>query len=63
MTGLEKRVALEAGQPAGTIDKLDVHGFSPGSDHMPFKEAGIPTITVVSGGIHSEFHQPTDMGE
>ena len=27
---------------------------------MPFKEAGVPTITVVSGGIHTNFHQATD---
>lgn len=60
VTGLEKNVALEAGQTAGLTDKLDVYGFFPGGDHVPFKEAGVPTITVVSGGIHPHFHQPTD---
>ncbi|MCM3901502.1 MAG: M28 family peptidase, partial [Pyrinomonadaceae bacterium] len=51
VTGLEKNVALEAGQTAWCTDKLDVFGFFPGGDHVPFKEAGVPTITVVSGGV------------
>jgi hypothetical protein len=63
VTGLEKNVALEAGQVAGLTDKLDVFGFFPGGDHVPFKEAGVPTVTVVSGGIHPHFHQPTDSAD
>jgi hypothetical protein len=63
VAGLEKNVALEAGQTAGCTDKLDVFGFFPGGDHVPFKEAGVPTITVVSGGVHPHFHQPTDTAD
>ena len=63
VTGLEKNVALEAGQAAECTDKLDVFGFFPGGDHVPFKEAGIPTIAVVSGGVHPHFHQPTDTAD
>ncbi|MBK5280741.1 MAG: M20/M25/M40 family metallo-hydrolase [Nitrospiraceae bacterium] len=63
VTGLEKNVVLDAGQAAGLADKLDVYGFFPGGDHVPFKEAGIPTITIVSGGVHSHFHQPTDSAD
>jgi hypothetical protein len=63
VTGFEKTVALEAGQVAGLTDKLDVYGFFPGGDHVPFKEAGVPTITVVSGGVHPHFHQPTDTAD
>jgi len=63
VTGLEKHVALEAGQTAGLTDKLDVYGFFPGGDHVPFKEAGVPTVTVVSGGVHTHFHQPTDTAD
>ncbi|HEX7093410.1 MAG TPA: M28 family peptidase, partial [Nitrospiraceae bacterium] len=63
VTGLEKNVVLEAGQVAGFTDMLDVFGFFPGGDHVPFKEAGVPTITVVSGGIHPHFHQPTDTAD
>jgi hypothetical protein len=63
VTGLEKTIAQEAGQAAGLADKLDVYGFFPGGDHVPFKEAGIPTITIVSGGVHQDFHQPTDTGD
>ena len=63
VTGLEKNVALDAGQTSGLADKLDVYGFFPGGDHVPFKEAGVPTITIVSGGVHPHFHQPTDTAD
>ncbi len=60
VTGLDKAAAEQAGQAAGLADKLDLFGFFPGGDHVPFKEAGVPTVTVVSGGAHPHFHQPTD---
>jgi hypothetical protein len=63
VTGFEKSVALEAGQIVGLAEKLDLFGFFPGGDHVPFKEAGVPTITIVSGGIHPHFHQPTDTAD
>ena len=63
VTGLEKNVALDAGLTAGLADKLDVFGFFPGGDHVPFKEAGVPTVTIVSGGVHPHFHQPTDTAD
>ena len=60
VTGFEKSLALEAGQAVSLTEKLDVFGFFPGGDHVPFKEAGVPTVTVVSSGTHPHFHQPTD---
>jgi hypothetical protein len=63
VTGFEENVALEAGQTVGLAEKLDLFGFFPGGDHVPFKEAGIPTVTIVSGGIHPHFHQPTDTAD
>ncbi len=60
VTGLEKAVVQEAGQTVGLIDSIDLFGFFPGGDHVPFKEAGVPTVTIVSGGVHPHFHQPTD---
>ncbi|MGH3055558.1 MAG: M28 family metallopeptidase, partial [Gaiellaceae bacterium] len=60
VTGFEKSVALEAGQTVGLAEKLDLFGFFPGGDHVPFKEAGVPTVTIVSGGIHPHFHRPSD---
>jgi hypothetical protein len=63
VTGLEKTVAADAGQMATVADKLDLYGFFPGGDHVPFKEAGIPTVTIVSGGVHPHFHQPTDTAD
>ncbi|MEY4705129.1 MAG: hypothetical protein RL042_1331 [Nitrospirota bacterium] len=63
VTGFEKNVALEAGQTVGLAEKLDLFGFFPGGDHVPFKEAGIPTVTIVSGGIHPHFHKPGDRAD
>ncbi|MDH4186903.1 MAG: M20/M25/M40 family metallo-hydrolase [Nitrospira sp.] len=63
VTGFETRVALEAGQTVGLAEKLDLFGFFPGGDHVPFKEAGIPTVTIVSGGIHPHFHKPSDRAD
>jgi hypothetical protein len=63
VTGFEKSVALEAGQTVGLTEKLDLFGFFPGGDHVPFKEAGVPTVTIVSGGVHPHFHQPTDTAD
>jgi Zn-dependent M28 family amino/carboxypeptidase len=60
VTGLDNSVPQEAAQKAGLIDHIDLFGFFPGGDHVPFKEAGVPTVTIVSGGIHPHFHQPTD---
>lgn len=63
VTGFEKRVALEAGQAVGLSEKLDLFGFFPGGDHVPFKEAGLPTVTIVSGGTHPHFHKPSDRAD
>jgi hypothetical protein len=60
MTGVTKVFGQDAGTAAGIGDRLDLFGFFPGGDHVPFKEAGVPTITVVSSGPHPDFHQPTD---
>lgn len=63
VTGFEKNIFLDAGKTAGVHDTVDLYGFFPGGDHVPFKEVGIPTVTVVSGGVHPHFHQPTDTVE
>ena len=63
VTGLEKDIPLTAGKAAGIHDKLDLYGFFPGGDHVPFKEADVPTVTVVSSGVHPHFHQPTDTAD
>jgi Zn-dependent M28 family amino/carboxypeptidase len=63
VAGLDKSLVQNAGALAGLGERLDLYGFFPGGDHVPFKEAGIPTVTVVSGGIHPHFHQPTDTAE
>ncbi|NGZ11813.1 MAG: M28 family peptidase [Nitrospira sp. LK70] len=63
VTGLEKEVLLEVGKAAGVHEKLDLYGFFPGGDHVPFKESGVPTVTVVSGGVHPHFHQPSDTAD
>lgn len=63
LTGLSKETATEAGQRAGLAEVLDLYGFFPGGDHVPFKEAGVPTAALVSAGPHPHFHQPSDTVE
>jgi hypothetical protein len=63
VTGLEKSTAQRIGEMAGLAEKLDVFGYFPGGDHVPFKEAGVPTVTVVSSGSHPHFHQPSDTAD
>ncbi len=63
VTDLPKETVAKAGKAAGLADKLDLFGFFPGGDHVPFKEAGVPTVTVVSGGSHPDLHQPTDTAD
>ncbi len=63
VNGLPKETAAEAGRLAGLADQLDVYGYFPGGDHVPFKEAGVPTIAIVSSGPHPHFHQPSDRAE
>lgn len=63
VVGFEKSLAQRVGEMTGLSDKLDVFGYFPGGDHVPFKEAGVPTVAVVSGGVHPHFHQPSDTVE
>lgn len=63
VTGLENDLLQDAEKRADVGDKVDLYGFFPGGDHVPFKEAGVPTVTVVSGGVHPYFHQPTDTAD
>ena len=63
VTGFEKSTAERAGELAGLSDKMDLFGYFPGGDHVPFKEAGVPTVTVVSGGTHPHYHQAGDTAD
>ncbi|HZS11177.1 MAG TPA: M28 family peptidase [Nitrospirales bacterium] len=63
VTGLSQDRARNAAGSAGVETLVDLFGFFPGGDHVPFKEAGVPTIAVVSGGAHAHFHRPTDLPE
>lgn len=63
VTGMDPSVVREAAARADIAPLVDVYGFFPGGDHVPFKEAGVPTVTVVSGGSHPHFHQPSDTTE
>jgi hypothetical protein len=63
ITDFKKSTAKEAMWAAGLVYKVDLYGFFPDGDHVPFKEAGIPTVNIVSGGVHPHFHQPTDTAE
>ena len=63
VTELKKSTLKEAGWATGLVNKLDYYGFLPDGDDEPFKEAGIPTISIASGGVHPHLHQPTDTAD
>lgn len=63
VNGLPKDFAVEAGELAGLKEKVDVFGFFPGGDHVPFAEAAVPTFAIVSSGAHPNFHQPSDTAD
>jgi Zn-dependent M28 family amino/carboxypeptidase len=60
---LKKSVLKEAGWATGLVRKLDYYGFLPGGDDGPFKEAGIPTVSIASGGVHPHMSLPTDTAD
>jgi hypothetical protein len=52
-----------AAEQAGLAQHIQLYGYFPGGDHVPFFEAGVPTITIVSSGIHPHFHQSSDTAD
>lgn len=60
MTRMDNSLALEAARQASVGDRVHIYGYFPGGDHVPFYEAGVPTITLVSSGPHPHFHQTSD---
>jgi hypothetical protein len=60
LSGIEKSIAQAAGDGIGLRDRLELFGFFPGGDHVPFKEAGVATATIFSSGAHPDFHRPSD---
>lgn len=60
---LKKSMFKEAGWATGLVNKLDYYGFLPGGDDGPFKEAGIPTVSIASGGVHPHMSLPTDTAD
>ena len=63
VTRMDKALAQRAGDQAGLGEQVQIYGYFPGGDHVPFYEAGVPTITVVSSGTHPHFHQPSDTSD
>lgn len=60
VTRMDKVLVQQAAEQAGLHDNIQIYGYFPGGDHVPFFEAGVPTVTVVSSGRHPHFHQPSD---
>jgi len=63
VTRMDKALAHRAADQAGLGDQVQMYGYFPGGDHVPFYNAEVPTITVVSSGTHRHFHQPSDTAE
>lgn len=60
VANMSKDVATRAAKQAGLSEAVKLYGFFPGGDHVPFAEAGIPTVAVVTAGAHPHFHQSSD---
>lgn len=60
VTRLDKLAVQRAAEAVELSDQVQIYGYFPGGDHVPFYDAGVPTITVVSSGQHANFHQPSD---
>jgi len=60
VTRLDNSIVQQAATQAGLTKKIKLYGYFPGGDHVPFYEVEVPTITVVSAGVHPHFHQPSD---
>ena len=63
VANMSKEVAALAAEQAGLSGAVKLYGFFPGGDHVPFAEAGLPTVAVVTAGAHPHFHQPSDTPE
>jgi Zn-dependent M28 family amino/carboxypeptidase len=63
LTRLNKTLAQQAAKQARLANKIQVYGYFPGGDHVPFYEMEVPTLTVVSAGVHPHFHQPSDIAK
>lgn len=63
VANMSKDVAALAAEQAGLSEAVKLYGFFPGGDHVPFAEAGIPTVAVVTAGAHPHFHQSSDSHE
>ncbi len=57
---MPKKVAKYVANKTGLSNKVNFYGFFPGGDHVPFSQAAIPTIAVVTSGTHPHFHQSSD---
>ena len=60
LSGIGKSIAQAAGEGTGLRDRIELFGFFPGGDHVPFKEAGVATAAIFSSGAHPDFHRPSD---
>ena len=60
VANISKDVAARAAEQARLSDAVNLYGFFPGGDHVPFAKAGIPTVAVVTAGPHPHFHQSSD---
>ncbi|HEY3198283.1 MAG TPA: M20/M25/M40 family metallo-hydrolase [Nitrospirales bacterium] len=60
LSRIEKVRAQAAGDGIGLGNRIELFGFFPGGDHVPFSEADVPTAAIVSSGAHPDFHRPSD---
>ncbi len=60
VTHSDKLITQEAANLVDLQEKIKIYGYFPGGDHVPFYKRNVPTITIVSAGVHAQFHQSSD---
>jgi hypothetical protein len=63
LSGIGKQAAQAAADKIGIGEQIELFGYFPGGDHVPFVEARVPTAAIVSSGAHPNFHRPSDTAD
>ncbi len=58
--GLKREVVDRAVARQGIERGIEIFGYFPGGDHVPFHQQGIRTIVLTGSGAHPDMHQPGD---
>jgi hypothetical protein len=63
LSGVKRELVERAAAGQGIDRGIEVFGYFPGGDHVPFHQQGINTIVLYGSGGHPDMHQPGDSPE